>query len=74
MKEWDTSNRSMIPDKDIRHGSVFEGLINGKKVFIENVIESKDGFKYILFRDEKGNKHQISYEMFKRCKMKEVVK
>lgn len=66
-------DKLMINDKDICAGSVFEGLINGKKVFIENVIESKDGFKYILFRDEKGNKHQISYEMFKRCNLKKVV-
>ena len=63
----------MIPDKDIRPGSVFVGLINNKKIVIEKVIENQDGVKYISFRDEKGKKHQMSYEMFKRCNLKKVV-
>ena len=63
----------MIPDKDIRPGSVFEGLVDQKKIVVEKVIDNYDDIKYVMFRDEKGNKHQVSYEMFKRCNLKKVV-
>ena len=64
----------MIPDKDIRPESVFEGLVDHQKIVVEKVIDNHYGIKYVMFRDEKGNKHQVSYEMFKRCNLKEVVK
>ena len=73
MKEWGTSKeegRSMIPDENICPGSVFVGLINGKKIVIENVIESKDGVRYVSFYDDKNKKHQVSYELFKRSLLK----
>ena len=63
----------MINDKDICAGSIFEGLVDHKKIVVEKVIDNHDGIKYVMFRDEKGNKHQVSYEMFKRCNLKKVV-
>ena len=48
MKEWDTSkkeDRLMIPDKDICAGSVFEGLVDHKKIVVEKVIDNHDGIK-----------------------------
>lgn len=63
----------MINDKDIRPGSVFEGLVDHQKIVVEKVIDNHDGIKYVMFRDEKGNEHQVSYEMFKRCNLKKVV-
>ena len=60
----------MINDKDIRAGAVFEGLANNKKIVIENVIESKDGVRYVSFYDDKSKKHQVSYELFKRSLLK----
>ena len=46
----------MINDKDIRAGAVFKGLSNNKKIVIENVIESKDGVRYVSFYDDKKKK------------------
>lgn len=60
----------MINDKDIRAGAVFKGLSNNKKIVIENVIESKDGVRYVSFYDDKKKKHQVSYELFKRSLLK----
>ena len=63
-------NELMINDKDIRAGAVFEGLANNKKIVIENVIESKDGVRYVSFYDDKSKKYQVSYELFKRSLLK----
>lgn len=63
-------DKLMINDKDIRAGAVFEGLANNKKIVIENVIESKDGVRYVSFYDDKSKKHQVSYELFKRSLLK----
>ena len=43
----------MINDKDIRPGSVFEGLVDHQKIVVEKVIDNHDGIKYVMFRDEK---------------------
>ena len=63
----------MINDKDICAGSIFEGLVDHKKIVVEKVIYNHDFIKYFILRYEKGNKHQVSYEMFKRCNLKKVV-
>ena len=63
-------DKLMINDKDIHAGVVFEGLANNKKIVVENVIESKDGVRYVSFYDDKNKKHQVSYELFKRSLLK----